>query len=721
VSACSASVTPRNAAPGASDLYTITVNNDSNSAISWIKITFPPQGFHFAGHYITGWTLGGGVTNLTLSGNSIPAGESRDFVLAMNADVTPVASTSWKVEADDDSDHSSLADCGGILAMSISSTPPQVTNGVSNINVSNVTSSSATISWVTSVATTSIVYYGQTNAYGEHVYDPTQSINHTLQLSGLQSSTGYHFQVGGSNNQNNNAYSADNTFATSAKPPASSTGSTGGGGSNAPVQPVPAKVEQRGTRTDAPPQVSLTTVLGVAYKVSPVIQGIASDAVAVAKIEYSTDGGRNWLPTDVQQGLGGKSVVFTFTPVLSQDGNYQIVARATDSNGSIAVTASQLLVIDRLPPAVGASIFKAGSQQVNPAGDGLIHAAQGVDQRVVIGAIGGPTSVQLVAVNTIDNRAVQSFSLARSPDTGLWSGVLAFQTTGSFVLTAKAVDGAHNVTERKLANVIVAEPLKVTDARADKPISGARVLVYYLDPETNAWVKWDAGSSRQSNPAKVDSMGRLGLMLPGGTYYLEAQAPRYHSVITERFSIEDPAVVSTSIGLKKKPVINLGFVHFSISWPDFWKATVAAPVIGSTTPQGLPKGMPRSLPDFALPLTNGKTLTTNDLYGKPTILSFAATWAPTSHDQLAVLAEISDESINVVPVVSGESTSRLAAYAGIAQYDVPIVADVNQKLMSQLNASSVPVTYIIDRHGVIKKVLYGVRSKQELLRYALDT
>jgi hypothetical protein len=727
ISACSASVTPRNATPGTSDLYTITVNNDSSSTVNWVDIGFPPQGFQFSGHYITGWSLSGGVTYLRLSGNTIPAGESRDFVLAMTADVTPVTSTSWTVKTSDDGSGASPTTCGGVLTMSISSSPPQVSNGVTNINVTNITSSSATISWNTAIDTNSIVYYGTTNAYGSHVYSPTQTTNHTMQLTGLSANMGYHFQVGGSNNQNNNAYSTDNTFTTLAQSPTnnnpnngnSNTGTNNNTNGPAP-QPTPARVVQRGTSADEPPQVTLTTTLAAAYKTPPLIQGVATDAVAVAKVEYSTDAGKNWLPADMSQGLGGKSVNFSFMPLLPQDGNYQIVARATDSNGSMALTASRLLVIDRLPPVVGASMFKAGSQQINPAADGLLHAAVGVDQRVVVGAIGGPTSIQLVATSTTNSAITQTFSLARSPDTGLWNGVLAFQLTGTYVLSAKAVDGAHNTTSRKLVTVAVAHPLRVVDAKTSKPIRNARVTIYYLDTETNRWTKWDAQASRQINPARTDNVGNLGLLLPGGTYYLETEADNYRSVITQRFMVEDPSVVSMTVRLKKMPIVNLGFVRFGLPWPSFWRTTVPPPQLGFGSKMSVPKDAPRSLPDFALPLTNGKTLDSSELFGKPTILSFATTWAPASHDQLAVLAEIKDDAINVVPVASGEGLGRLVAYTGIAQYPIPVTVDTNQRLMSQFNVSSVPVTYVYNRHGEIIAVLHGVRSKAELLHYALD-
>lgn len=89
---------------------------------------------------------------------------------------------------------------------------------ISNIQATNVTNSSATISWTTDSASTSQVEYGLTSSYGSaSPLNSTAVTAHSVALAALNSNTLYHFRVI-STNGNGTSYSPDQTFVTSGPP-----------------------------------------------------------------------------------------------------------------------------------------------------------------------------------------------------------------------------------------------------------------------------------------------------------------------------------------------------------------------------------------------------------------------------------------------------------------------------------------------------------------------
>src|SRR6266542_4264203 len=89
---------------------------------------------------------------------------------------------------------------------------------ISSIQATNITSSGATISWTTNVASTSQVEYGTTTAYGSLTpLDTLLVTSHSLPLTGLADSTTYHFRVRSTDSAGNASVSADQTFLTTSK------------------------------------------------------------------------------------------------------------------------------------------------------------------------------------------------------------------------------------------------------------------------------------------------------------------------------------------------------------------------------------------------------------------------------------------------------------------------------------------------------------------------
>ena len=91
-------------------------------------------------------------------------------------------------------------------------TPPVITSG---LTVSDITSTSAVVMWVTDEASNSVVEYGATTAYGL-LATGAEGTDHNVPLTGLSASTTYHYRVGSTDASGNATWSEDYTFTTTA-------------------------------------------------------------------------------------------------------------------------------------------------------------------------------------------------------------------------------------------------------------------------------------------------------------------------------------------------------------------------------------------------------------------------------------------------------------------------------------------------------------------------
>lgn len=85
---------------------------------------------------------------------------------------------------------------------------------VSAITFSSVSSTSATITWMTDEATTTRLSYGTSTLYGTSVDDNTLSMSHSMTLSGLTPDTTYHVRIRAADSSNNMTTVSDRTFTT---------------------------------------------------------------------------------------------------------------------------------------------------------------------------------------------------------------------------------------------------------------------------------------------------------------------------------------------------------------------------------------------------------------------------------------------------------------------------------------------------------------------------
>jgi len=91
---------------------------------------------------------------------------------------------------------------------------------IKDVAVSDITNTSAIITWETTTVMTSKIEYGTTVSYGTTVEDTSTgaTTKHTIKLTDLEPGTLYHFKVSGADSDGNTLYTEDHTFETLAYP-----------------------------------------------------------------------------------------------------------------------------------------------------------------------------------------------------------------------------------------------------------------------------------------------------------------------------------------------------------------------------------------------------------------------------------------------------------------------------------------------------------------------
>lgn len=130
----------------------------------------------------------------------------------------------------------------------------------------------------------------------------------------------------------------------------------------------------------------------------------------------------------------------------------------------------------------------------------------------------------------------------------------------------------------------------------------------------------------------------------------------------------------------------------------------------------------RSLPSLALPAMDGDTVKLGDRLGRrATLVNFWATWCVPCREEMPALVELhrqfGDRGVEIVGIaVASPDTGRIRDW--IRRYDVefPILHDMSgQELLDYTGWDAVPTTVVVDGDGTVRHVMFGARSRHELV------
>lgn len=701
------------------------ITNQASTNIVWVKIS-APSGFTINGAQASGFSVSVSSSEVVFSGGSINPTSNLSFQVEIRSGNSAQSPSSFSVQTSDTSNGDSPYACSGNTSVEITGQGLVVT--LSNITVSDITATEATVTWNTSMAATSKVdVYNNGNLVLSRT-NTNQATSHRIILTGLTPTTSYYYQVFSTDSSGFTASSGNNTFLTLASStqtsgPAESPATTSGGSettsgsinqgsSNSRKLRKPTNNTPRPTYKPMPdtqsPKAKVATNFEKSYRIAPKISGIAEDNEGIKSVDYSIDNGESWLPVTLKNEKSSR-VEFDFTPQDLPDGNYNIRFRAKDLSGNIGVSDPETLVIDILPPQIGIGAISLGPHIINPNQNGEIFLLEGQEYKITLSSIGGPISIDLISSLDKKDAPERVFSLSKDKNNNLWGGIILFEGKGDTKLTAKTVDGNGNRSEKVINNLKLASAGQVLDGNK-KAIDDALVSVFVFNPNSNSFKLWDGSSFGQNNPQKTDQLGKYKLILPEGKYYLEVKKPGYKKLLTKLFSVQNTSFVNSNFSLQPGGEINLGPLNFLF---DIFIKKQAVELNNNLNPTGT------NIDKKGLKIASLRIKNQNPIYDfsadDKSILTVLNSWSPQTFDQLKYLQEASSNlKLETVVVMPHESKAKVELFTKKGNYQIAILPDPEGKIIGQLDTTFVPTHYYLEK-GVLQNIKFGLLSGQELL------
>lgn len=158
---------------------------------------------------------------------------------------------------------------------------------------------------------------------------------------------------------------------------------------------------------------------------------------------------------------------------------------------------------------------------------------------------------------------------------GLFEGRLKSPSTpGSYEEFARIYDTQGNITEEKIAEMYVSQPLRVLDKQTKQPIESAQMYIYYANRHSDTYEPLPPQLFPIKNPGYTDINGEFSIPLPQGKYKIKVTAIGYNQENISFMLGKNPQENYPTIYLQREP--------FNISTTIFYYWTILLDVLGET-------------------------------------------------------------------------------------------------------------------------------------------
>jgi len=144
--------------------------------------------------------------------------------------------------------------------------------------------------------------------------------------------------------------------------------------------------------------------------------------------------------------------------------------------------------------------------------------------------------------------------------------------------------------------------------------------------------------------------------------------------------------------------------------PDTTQASMLTPADNPVITETKPA------PDFELKGIDGKTYKLSDFRGKVVVLNFWATWCPPCRKEIPeyneLQAEYAAQGVQFIGIaVDEEGLDKVKPWVEKNTVGYPILIPDAKVVSSYGDLSAIPVTFFIDRKGMIRSSFVGMRQK----------
>jgi cytochrome c biogenesis protein CcmG, thiol:disulfide interchange protein DsbE len=126
-------------------------------------------------------------------------------------------------------------------------------------------------------------------------------------------------------------------------------------------------------------------------------------------------------------------------------------------------------------------------------------------------------------------------------------------------------------------------------------------------------------------------------------------------------------------------------------------------------------------PEISLTTLDGQHMTLSELRGRPVIVNFWASWCLPCREEFPLLAatrvRYANEGLEILGVVHDDGAEPARAFAASYSATWPMVLDADDVAWQAYHGAFVPISYFVDRAGVIQAVSYGPPPQAAMDQY----
>jgi peroxiredoxin len=165
----------------------------------------------------------------------------------------------------------------------------------------------------------------------------------------------------------------------------------------------------------------------------------------------------------------------------------------------------------------------------------------------------------------------------------------------------------------------------------------------------------------------------------------------------------------------------------SLGWSSAWlrfararaacAAAVVVVVFGCAASWAAPRLIGQPAPDFALRSMEGANLRLSEHLGEVVVINFWATWCGPCRQQMPLLDDLYGKyklaGMTLLSINIDQDSERAAEMAHTLKVSYPVLFDDRQEVSRAYDVSSMPVTVMVDREGVVRQVFEGFKPGYE--------
>lgn len=149
-------------------------------------------------------------------------------------------------------------------------------------------------------------------------------------------------------------------------------------------------------------------------------------------------------------------------------------------------------------------------------------------------------------------------------------------------------------------------------------------------------------------------------------------------------------------------------------------ALLLLPRAGSARQAGAAPAVGHPAPGWTLPRPAGGRVSLASFRGHPVVLNFWATWCTPCRQEMPALSRWYREARGKLVILGVDQEEPPAVVNSfVRQFHVtyPVVLDESGTVTARYRVAALPVSFVIDAHGVIRAIKYGIMDRPYFLSH----